>query len=103
MPRMSRNARPLAHPDVSSYPLDDEIVIYTPTDGQAFVLNRTAARVWALCDGTRTDVAMAREIAEAYGEDEAQVLADVRELIDGLQSAGLVTFESTVAERSTGR
>ena len=102
MPRMSRNARPLAHPDVSSYPLDDEIVIYTPTDGQAFVLNRTAARAWELCDGTRTDVAMAREIAEAYGEDEAQVLADVRELIDGLQSAGLVTLESPVADRATG-
>ena len=103
MAHMSRNARPLAHPDVSSYPLDDEIVIYTPRDGQAFVLNRTAARVWELCDGTRTDVAMAREIAAAYGEDEAQVLGDVRELIEGLHSAGLVTFEGTVADRAAGR
>ena len=100
---MMRNARPRAHPEVSSYPLDDEIVIYTPTDGQAFVLNRTAARVWELCDGTRTDVAMAREIADAYGEDEAQVLADVRELIDGLSAAGLVTFEESVADRAPGR
>ena len=93
MAYMTTNARPLAHPDVSSYPLDDELVIYTPTDGQAFVLNRTAARIWALCDGTRTDQIMAREIAETYGEDEAQILADVRELIDGLSAAGLVTLE----------
>lgn len=100
---MMKDARPRAHPDVSSYPLDDEIVIYTPSDGQAFVLNRTAARVWELCDGTRTDIAMAREIAAAYGEDEGQVLADVRELIEGLSSAGLVTFDETVADQATGR
>ena len=93
MVSMTTNARPLAHPAVSSYSLDDELVIYTPTDGQAYVLNRTAARIWQLCDGTRTDRAMAREIAVAFGEDEAQILADVRELIEGLTSAGLVTLE----------
>ena len=103
MAHMTRNARPLAHPDVSAYPLDDEVVIYAPTDGQAFVLNPTAARIWALCDGTRTDVTMAREIAEAYGQDEEQVLADVRELIDGLSAAGLVLFDGPVADHANGR
>jgi hypothetical protein len=90
MASMSIDARPLAHPDVSSYPLDDELVVYTPADGQAFVLNRTGARVWELCDGLHTEQAMAREIAAAYGEDEARVLADVRELVRGLAAAGLV-------------
>ncbi len=99
---MMTNARPLAHPNVAAYPLDDEIVIYTPTDGQAFVLNRTAARIWELCDGTRTDIAVAREIAEAFGQDEEQVLADVRELIQGLHAAGLVRFEGLVADPAPG-
>ncbi len=100
---MTTNACPLAHPDVSAYPLDDEIVIYTPADGQAFVLNATAARIWELCDGTRTDLDMAREIAEAYDQDEAQVLADVRELIAGLHAAGLVQFAGLVADPAAGR
>jgi PqqD family protein of HPr-rel-A system len=103
MANMTTNARPLARPDVSAYPLDDEIVIYTPADGQAFVLNPTAARIWELCDGTRTDAAMAREIAEAYGQDEARVLADVRELIAGLHAAGLVTCANLVADTPAGR
>ena len=105
MAHMSTDARPLAHPSVSAYPLDDEIVIYTPTDGQAFVLNPTAARIWELCDGTRTDVAVAREIAEAYGEDEDEdeVLIDVRELLERLHSAGLVTFAGPVADRPACR
>ena len=102
MAHMTTNARPLAHPAVSAYPLDDEIVIYTPTDGQAFVLNPTAARIWELCDGTRTDGVMAREIAEANGQDESQVLADVRELIDGLHTAGLVMFAEPAADRAGG-
>ena len=104
MAHMTTNARPLVHPDVSAYPLDDEIVIYAPTDGQAtggqaFVLNRTAARIWELCDGTRTAAGMAREIADAYGQDASQVLTDVYELIEALHSAGLVTFGRPVADR----
>jgi hypothetical protein len=82
--------RPQALPSVSSYPLDDELVLYTPADGQAYILNHTAARVWRLLDGTRTDTAVAREVADTYGEEYEQVLADVRELVAHLQAVGLL-------------
>ncbi|MCC7368076.1 MAG: PqqD family protein [Chloroflexi bacterium] len=91
------DARRKAVPSVSSYPLDDELVLYTPTDGQAFILNHTAARVWRLLDGTRTDAAVAREIAETYGEAYEQVLADVRELVEHLAAVGLVTAAADLA------
>lgn len=81
----------MALPGVSSYPLDDELVLYTPSDGQAFVLNHTAARVWHLLDGTRTDEVVAREVADTYGEPYEQVLTDVRELVEQLSAVGLVT------------
>jgi hypothetical protein len=84
-------ARPKALPSVSSYPLDDELVLYTSTDGQAYILNHTAARVWRLLDGTRTEVAVAREVAETYDEEYEQVLVDVRELVEHLQTVGLLT------------
>lgn len=84
-------ARPMALPSVSSYPLDDELVLYTSTDGQAYVLNHTAARVWRLLDGTRTEDTVAREVAETYGEEYEQVLTDVRELVGHLQTVGLLT------------
>lgn len=85
------DARPIAVPTVSSYPLDDELVLYTSTDGQAYVLNHTAARVWRLLDGTRTEVEAAREVANTYGEEYEQVLSDVRELVGHLQAVGLLT------------
>src|SRR5215212_3543249 len=87
------NVRPLAAPSVSSYPLDDELVLYTPSDGQAYVLNHTAARIWHLLDGTRTEVAVARELADTYGEEYDDVLGDVRELVGHLRAVGLLVGE----------
>ena len=87
-----------ATPSVSSYPLDDELVLYTPSDGQAYILNRTAARVWRLLDGTRTEITLAREIADTYGEDYEQVLVDVHELVDHLRSVGLLTLQPNGVE-----
>jgi PqqD family protein of HPr-rel-A system len=86
-------ARPLAAPTVSSYPLDDELVLYTPTDGQAYVLNHTAARIWHLLDGTRTETAVAQELADTYGERYDEVLGDVRELVEHLRTVGLLAAE----------
>ena len=84
------NARPTAAPSVSSYPLDDELVLYTSSDGQAYVLNHTAARIWHLLDGTRTEVTVARELADTFGENYDDVLVDVRELVEHLTAAGLL-------------
>jgi len=70
--------------------LDDEMVLYQAEAGQAYVLNRSAAYVWALCDGTRPAAALARALARAYGLGAAQARADVRELLDGLAAAGLL-------------
>ena len=86
-------ARLLAAPSVSSYPLDDELVLYTPTDGQAYVLNHTAARIWHLLDGTRTETSVAQELADTYGENYDEVLGDVRELVEHLRTVGLLAGE----------
>jgi PqqD family protein of HPr-rel-A system len=86
-----------AAPSVSSYPLDDEVVLYTPVDGQAYILNHTAARVWKLLDGTRTETTLAQELADTYGEDYDEVLGDVRELVGHLRAVGLLAAESNGA------
>ncbi len=84
---------PTAASTVSSYPLDDELVLYTQTDGQAYILNHTAARVWHLLDGTRSETTLAGEIAATYGEPYEQVLDDIRELLGHLRAVGLLAAE----------
>jgi Coenzyme PQQ synthesis protein D (PqqD) len=83
--------RPTACPDVSAYPLDDELVLYEARRGQAYVLNRTAAQIWGLCDGSRTTLAVAQAIAGAYPVTYTEVLTDVCECLEHLRHAGLLT------------
>ena len=87
-PDLSR--RPNTRPEVSALPLNDELVLHDARGGQTYVLNASGARVWALCDGSRTLESLARAIADAYGVDDQHVLGDVRELIDALERAGLL-------------
>lgn len=51
-------------------------------------LNESAAQVLELCDGERTLEEIAAELSARYGG--ADVTDDVRELVDGLGSRGLV-------------
>jgi hypothetical protein len=87
---MNRTIQLRQHPDVTTHPLDDELVLYDARNGQAFVLNSTAARIWALCDGSRTTNTVARAIATDYGITNRRALTDVRELAAELCRADLL-------------
>ncbi len=81
--------RPLARrADVLVRELSDELVVYDLGRHEAHCLNRTAAVVFRLADGTRTT----GEIAAALGEegDPAEREAVVRLALDQLAGLGLV-------------
>jgi pyrroloquinoline quinone biosynthesis protein D len=88
--QVSRGVVPRPADDVSGHLLDGELVLFDQRSGRAFVLNVTGAEVWALCDGRRTLGAVAQVLAERYGLPAPRALADVGDLIDGLERAGLV-------------
>jgi PqqD family protein of HPr-rel-A system len=87
---MSSERRPTPHPEVAAYSVDDELVVYDDRQGQGFVLNSTAARIWALCDASRTTEEITQAIAAEYGLDYADALADVSECLEHLQRARLL-------------
>jgi PqqD family protein of HPr-rel-A system len=82
--------RPAPHSEVSAYPLDDDLVVYDGRNGQAFVLNQTAARIWGLVDGSRTLDAMANELVASYGIEYERALADVQEFLKSVEERGLL-------------
>ena len=83
-------ARPDPQPNITACPLDDELVLYELTRGQAYVLNATAAQIWRWCDGRRSVTAIAHALAAAHGLPNRQALADVRACLAALQEAGLL-------------
>ena len=82
--------RPTPLAEVATYPVYDELVVYDSRQGQGFVLNATAARIWSLCDGSRTTEQITRAIATEYGLEYADALVDVCECLEHLQRAGLL-------------
>lgn len=85
-----RAGRPTPHPEVSAFPLDDELVLFDGRTGEAHVLNRTGAHIWGLCDGTRTVAQVARGTASRFGVSFRQALGDTRELLGELAHADLI-------------
>src|SRR5688572_26967040 len=68
------SARPRARStDLVVEPLLDEILVYDRAQGRAPCLNPTAARLWQLCDGTRTVAEL--EAALAAGDGSAPGVA----------------------------
>lgn len=84
---------PVTCPDVSTFPLDDELVLYDGRTGEAHILNRTGAYIWQRCDGTHTINQLAREVASVYRIPRRQALADTSELIVALDNADLVVIK----------
>jgi PqqD family protein of HPr-rel-A system len=91
---VAATGNPLPREEVASFPLDDEVVLYEPASAQTYVLNATGAYVWHLCDGSRTLESIAGLVAEHFGIDHARALQDASTLLDDLQRAGLLKFET---------
>jgi PqqD family protein of HPr-rel-A system len=84
--------RPRSAPDVTTYELDDDLVLYDARTTQAHVLNASAARIWQLCDGSRSPLALALALSTTFDLDPSRARADVDELVASLTAAGLLTL-----------
>jgi len=70
---------------------EDEVVVATPDQREALVLNATGAAVLELCDGSRSVDDIVDFICSTLGgADESRVRADVEPLLRRLRAAGIV-------------
>lgn len=82
---------PKAAPDLHRRPIVDELLVYSPGSHAVVNLNPTAARVLALCDGTRTVEALVATLANEFEAPEDVLRADVLPLLSELRRKGVVT------------
>ena len=61
-------------------PLEDELVIVRPSDGQIRVLNGVGSFIWQALDGQRSCADMAQLLCTEYEVSEAHAKADVIEI-----------------------
>jgi len=85
-----RDRFPRRRRDVRTEALEDGLVAQSADGQKAHLLNRTAAFIWARCDGTSTVAAIAAELADETGEEPSRVRRDVAAAVDDLRVKGLV-------------
>lgn len=68
-----------------------EVFLYDPSNGaEVHCLNSGAALVWLMCDGEREVGAIAAELAQEFGLQAAQTLAEVQGAVEQLAELELV-------------
>lgn len=75
--------------------LDDELLVYDLSRQRAFSLNRNAARLFRLADGTRTVKDLAREMRDVPGQRASRVVVSIG--LRDLERHGLLEGRSPTA------
>ena len=68
----------------------DSVVLLNLGDGEYFALDDVGARIWELCDGTRTADDLIAILCEEYDAPAATVREDALALLDELVAASLL-------------
>jgi pyrroloquinoline quinone biosynthesis protein D len=70
--------------------LGDEYLFYDREQDRVHVLNGTAREIFLLCDGSRSEEEIGREMADRYRLDVETALRDARDTIGRLVELGLL-------------
>jgi hypothetical protein len=86
---------------VREHQLLDEMLLYSPSQTNAFSLNPSARAVWELCDGRHTLGAMCTELSAQCGRPADELLPDVEQAIRRFQEFGLLEPAGVSPARSS--
>lgn len=73
--------------------IDGETLLYHAGKSETLFLNETAAMVWYLCDGSRSEKDVVDLLSESYPGSEASIAEDVKEAIHGFVEFGGLQIE----------
>lgn len=80
----------VAAPEVRTVVLDDEAVLVHEATGDLHRLDAVGTAIWSCFDGRSPIEEICADLADAFGIDEAVVMADVDTLVTKLRDLGLL-------------
>jgi PqqD family protein of HPr-rel-A system len=80
---------PAARSDVTLQQVGREAILHDARNGQAHVINGSAAHLWELCDGRPLDELVAA-FGALFGREPATVADDVRRTLARFEALGLL-------------
>jgi hypothetical protein len=83
-------SRPIRSEQVLAQTSGDTVVLLHPDSGEYYTLDEVGARVWELCDGTRSTAELVEVLCREYDAPAETIRADVLELLAELVDEKLV-------------
>jgi len=84
--------KPRQKPDYRLETIDDELLLFHPSQTKILCFNQTASLIWQLCDGQRTSQEIAALLSAAFPEKAETVAADVEAALLSFLQHGAVGF-----------
>lgn len=79
--------------------IGDEAVLIADDGLSIYVLNKTAAHIWDLCDGVRGPADIAAKVCERFDVTFDEALADAQDIMAKLARAGMLKRLAAVAPK----
>jgi hypothetical protein len=81
---------PIRSADVTLQQVGQEAILYDRRNGRAHVINKSAARIWELCDGRATVEQIAGAFAASYNMPVSAVHGDVATILMTFHDLGVL-------------
>jgi len=90
---MEETAKPKRKPDYRLELLDNELLLYHPTETKIFYFNQTASLIWQLCDGQHSVSEIIGLLNNAYPEAVDTIPIDVANTLKQFEEHGCIEVE----------
>jgi hypothetical protein len=90
---MEETAKPKRKPDYRLELLDNELLLYHPTETKIFYFNQTASLIWQLCDGQHSVSEIIGLLNNAYPEAVDTIPIDVANTLKQFEEHGCIKVE----------
>lgn len=87
---MHLSNKPQQTPDYKLELIDDELLLFHPSQTTIIYCNPTASLVWQLCDGERTVADIIHLLKEAYPEAQETLTVDIQASLDQFAQQGAI-------------
>ena len=86
------DGHPRRDPDYRLEQLDDELLLYHPSETKILYLNQPATVVWGLCDGERSVTEIIQLLSDVYPDEAASIKGDVIATLSQFLETGCIEW-----------
>ena len=91
MAEMKLEDKPIRNESCHMEELDDEVLLYNPTNNKTLYINKSASLIWQLCNGDQTTEEIITMIQEAYPGDKEGLKRDILDTLNNLANNDAVS------------